>query len=86
MNDPIQFNRRQALQLLAVTGAAGAAILSTPTLAAKCETDGTPLQFTPKPPRTPTRLRMTSPSIRNARIAAWIANSSTLAATCSISG
>ena len=48
MNDPIQFNRRQALQLLAVTGAAGAAILSTPTLAAKCETDGTPLQFTPK--------------------------------------
>ncbi len=48
MNDPIQFNRRQALQLLAVTGAAGATLLSAPTLAAKCETDGTPLQFTPK--------------------------------------
>jgi nitrous oxide reductase accessory protein NosL len=48
MNDPVQCNRRQALRLLAITGAAGAAVLSTPILAAKCETDGTPMQFTPK--------------------------------------
>ncbi|MBZ4192918.1 MAG: nitrous oxide reductase accessory protein NosL [Candidatus Contendobacter sp.] len=48
MNDSVQCNRRQALRLLAVTGAAGAVVLSAPALAAKCETDGTPLQFTPK--------------------------------------
>ena len=49
MNDPVQTERRQALRLLAVAGAtAGVAVLSLPTLAAKCETDGTPLQFVPK--------------------------------------
>lgn len=41
--------RRQMLRLLAVTGAtAGVAALSPPARAAKCEHDGTPLQFTPK--------------------------------------
>ena len=49
MSDPVQTDRRQVLRLLAVTGAAaGAAALSPPAFAAKCETDGTPLQFTPK--------------------------------------
>lgn len=49
MNDPLQTERRQVLRLLAVASAtAGAAALSAPALAAKCETDGTPLQFTPK--------------------------------------
>ncbi len=48
MNDPIQADRRQVLRLLAVTGAAAGVALSSPVLAAKCETDGTPLQFTPK--------------------------------------
>ena len=49
MNDPVQTERRQVLRLLAIAGAAaGVAALSPPALAAKCETDGTPLQFTPK--------------------------------------
>lgn len=49
MNDSISINRRQLLGLFAATGAAaGVAVLSSPALAAKCETDGTPLQFTPK--------------------------------------
>ena len=49
MNDPVQTERRQVLRLLAVAGAAaGVAALSPPALAAKCETDGTPLQFVPK--------------------------------------
>ena len=49
MSDPIHTERRQVLRLLAVTtAAAGAAALSPPALAAKCETDGTPLQFVPK--------------------------------------
>jgi len=49
MNDSIHTERRQVLRLLAVASAtAGAATLSAPALAAKCETDGTPLQFTPK--------------------------------------
>lgn len=49
MNDSISINRRQILGLFAATGAAaGIAVLSSPALAAKCETDGTPLQFTPK--------------------------------------
>ena len=49
MNDSIQADRRQVLRLFAVTSAAASvAALSPPVLAAKCETDGTPLQFTPK--------------------------------------
>ena len=49
MNDSVSINRRQLLGLFAATGAAaGVAVLSSPALAAKCETDGTPLQFTPK--------------------------------------
>lgn len=49
MSDPVQADRRRILRLLAVTSAAaGVATLSSPALAAKCETDGTPLQFTPK--------------------------------------
>ena len=49
MNDPVSINRRQVLALFAATGAtAGLAALSSPALATKCETDGTPLQFTPK--------------------------------------
>ena len=49
MNDSISISRRQLLGLFAATGAAaGIAVLSSPALAAKCETDGTPLQFTPK--------------------------------------
>ena len=49
MNDSISINRRQLLGLFAATGAAaGITVLSSPALAAKCETDGTPLQFTPK--------------------------------------
>ncbi len=49
MSDSIQADRRQVLRLLAVTtAAAGAAALSPPALAAKCDTDGTPLQFVPK--------------------------------------
>ena len=49
MNDSVSINRRQLLGLFAATGAAaGIAVLSSPALAAKCETDGTPLQFTPK--------------------------------------
>ena len=49
MSDSIQADRRQVLRLLAITtAAAGAAALSPPALAAKCETDGTPLQFVPK--------------------------------------
>ena len=49
MNDSIQIERRQVLRLFAVAGvSAGVATLSPPALAAKCETDGTPLQFVPK--------------------------------------
>ena len=49
MNDPLQTERRQVLRLLAVAGAtAGVAVLSSPAHAAKCEHDGTPLQFVPK--------------------------------------
>lgn len=49
MNDPVQTERRQILRLLAVAGAtAGVAALSSPAIAARCETDGTPLQFIPK--------------------------------------
>ena len=49
MNDAVSMNRRQLLGLFAATGAAtGIAALSTPVLAAKCDTDGTPMQFTPK--------------------------------------
>lgn len=50
MNDLVHTERRQVLRLLAVTGAAASvAAFSSPALAAaKCETDGTPLQFTPK--------------------------------------
>ena len=49
MNDNHDPARRQMLRLLAATGAtAGVATLSPPALAAKCETDGTPLQFAPK--------------------------------------
>jgi copper chaperone NosL len=48
-NNSIQADRRQVLRLLATAGvAAGAAVLTSPAVAAKCETDGTPLQFTPK--------------------------------------
>jgi len=48
-NNSIQADRRQVLRLLATAGvAAGAAVLTSPALAAKCETDGTPLQFVPK--------------------------------------
>ena len=49
MNDAVSMNRRQLLGLFATTGAAaGIATLSAPAVAAKCDTDGTPLQFTPK--------------------------------------
>jgi nitrous oxide reductase accessory protein NosL len=48
MNDPVQTDRRQVLRLLAVAAAAGATTLTSPVLAGKCETDGTPLQFIPK--------------------------------------
>lgn len=49
MNDPLQTERRQVLRLLAVAGAtAGVATLSSPAHAAKCEHDGTPMQFVPK--------------------------------------
>ena len=49
MTDPIQTERRQALRMLAITGAtASIAALSSPAIAAKCEHDGTPLQFVPK--------------------------------------
>ena len=49
MNDNHNSERRQMLRLLAVAGAtAGIATLSSPVLAAKCEQDGTPLQFVPK--------------------------------------
>ena len=49
MNDPLQTERRQVLRLLAAAGAtAGVAALSSPAHAAKCEHDGTPLQFVPK--------------------------------------
>lgn len=52
MSDPIQAGRRQVLRLIATAGVtAGAAALSAPALAAttaRCETDGTPLQFIPK--------------------------------------
>lgn len=49
MNDPIQTERRHVLRLLAISGAtASLAAWSGPVSAAKCETDGTPLQFTPK--------------------------------------
>ncbi len=49
MSDTIHAERRQVLRLLAVAGtAAGVTTLSSLALAAKCETDGTPLQFTPK--------------------------------------
>ncbi|MFZ1643104.1 MAG: nitrous oxide reductase accessory protein NosL [Candidatus Contendobacter sp.] len=49
MSDTIRAERRQVLRLLAVAGtAAGVTTLSSLALAAKCETDGTPLQFTPK--------------------------------------
>jgi len=48
-NNSIQADRRQVLRLLATAGvAAGAAVLTSPAVAAKCETDGTPLQFVPK--------------------------------------
>jgi nitrous oxide reductase accessory protein NosL len=50
MSDNIYAERRQVLRLFAVAGAtAGMAALSAPGIAiAKCEHDGTPLQFTPK--------------------------------------
>ena len=50
MSDSIHPERRQVLRLFAVAGAtAGMAALSAPGVAfAKCEHDGTPLQFTPK--------------------------------------
>ncbi len=52
MNDPVQTERRQALRILAVTGAtvgvAALSSMSSSALAAKCEHDGTPLQFIPK--------------------------------------
>ncbi|HRD67712.1 MAG TPA: nitrous oxide reductase accessory protein NosL [Candidatus Competibacter sp.] len=49
MNNNHNPERRQMLRLLAVTGAtAGIVTLSPPARAAKCEHDGTPLQFTPK--------------------------------------
>jgi nitrous oxide reductase accessory protein NosL len=49
MNDNPNPERRQMLRLLAVAGpTAGVAALSLPALAAKCEHDGTPLQFVPK--------------------------------------
>ena len=49
MNDAVSMNRRQLLGLFAATGAAASiAALSAPAVAAKCDTDGTPLQFTPK--------------------------------------
>jgi nitrous oxide reductase accessory protein NosL len=49
MNNSTQTERRQILRLLAVAGATAAgATLSSPAVAAKCEYDGTPLQFTPK--------------------------------------
>ena len=49
MNDPVQTERRQVLRLLVVAGAtAGVTALTSPAFAAKCETDGTPLQFVPK--------------------------------------
>lgn len=49
MNAPVRTDRRHVLRLLATTGAlAGVAAFTAPTAAAKCETDGTPLQFVPK--------------------------------------
>ncbi len=49
MNDNHNSERRQMLRLFAVAGAtAGIATLGSPVLAAKCEQDGTPLQFAPK--------------------------------------
>ena len=49
MTASIQADRRQVLRLLATAGvAAGTVVLAPPALAAKCETDGTPLQFVPK--------------------------------------
>lgn len=49
MNDSTPIERRQVLRLLAMTGAAaGLAAWNIPVLAATCEADGTPLQFTPK--------------------------------------
>ena len=51
MTDHVHPERRQVLRLLATAGvAAGTASLSlsAPALAARCETDGTPLQFIPK--------------------------------------
>lgn len=49
MNDNHNPERRQMLRSLAVIGATvTVASLSSPAYAAKCETDGTPLQFTPK--------------------------------------
>lgn len=49
MHDPIHVDRRGLLRWFAVAGAtAGVAALSSPVLAAACEHDGTPLQFTPK--------------------------------------
>lgn len=49
MNAPVRTDRRHVLRLLATTGAlAGVAAFTTPAAAAKCETDGTPLQFVPK--------------------------------------
>ncbi len=49
MSDPMQTERRQVLRFLAAAGVtAGITGLSSPTRAASCEQDGTPLQFTPK--------------------------------------
>ncbi len=49
MNNPVQTERRQVLRILAATGATvGITTLSSPAVAAKCEHDGTPLQFVPK--------------------------------------
>ncbi|MDQ5907969.1 MAG: copper chaperone NosL [Pseudomonadota bacterium] len=62
MNDSMQTERRQVLRVLAVTGATvGVAALSSPALAAKCEHDGTPLQFIPKtaPDATPLENELT---------------------------
>ncbi|MBL8251953.1 MAG: nitrous oxide reductase accessory protein NosL [Candidatus Competibacter sp.] len=55
MNRPLNPERRRVLGLLATSGAtAGLAALSAPAWAAKCENDGTPLQFVPKTAPDPT--------------------------------
>jgi nitrous oxide reductase accessory protein NosL len=49
MPNSVQTQRRHLLRVLALAGTAtGVAVLSSPVLAAKCEHDGTPLQFVPK--------------------------------------